>query len=55
MVRIEGEAKTAEDMIDFVEQLGRDPFFQKTSLLRHQINENDRNRPYRFTMEAAWR
>jgi len=54
-VRIEGEAKTAEDMIDFVEQLGQDSFFQAASLLRHQINDSDRNRPYRFTMEAAWR
>lgn len=54
-VRIEGEAKTAEDMIDFVEQLGQDRFFQTASLLRHQINDSDRNRPYRFTMEAAWR
>lgn len=54
-VRIEGEAKAADDMIDFVEQLGQDPFFQAASLLRHQINDSDRNRPYRFTMEAAWR
>jgi len=55
MVHIEGEAKTAEDMIDFVDQLGQDPFFQTASLLRHQINDGDRNRPYRFTMEASWR
>lgn len=54
-VRIEGEAKTAEDMVDFVEQLGEDSFFQAASLLRHQINESDRNRPYRFMMEATWR
>jgi len=55
IVRIEGEAKTAEDMIDFVEQLGRDPFFQGANLLRHQINESDRNHPYQFTIEISWR
>lgn len=55
IVRIEGETKTAQDMIDFVEQIGRDPFFQGATLLRHQINDSDRNRPYRFTMEANWR
>lgn len=55
MVRIEGEAKHAEDMIEFVEQIERDPFFERASLLRHQINDSDRNRPYRFIMEANWR
>ncbi|MBT9520763.1 MAG: PilN domain-containing protein [Dechloromonas sp.] len=55
IVRIEGEAKTAGDMIDFVEQLGRDPFFQDASLLRHQINDSDQNHPFRFTMEVSWR
>lgn len=55
IVRIEGEAKAAEDMIDFVEQIGRDQFFHGATLLRHQINESDRNLPYRFTMEVNWR
>lgn len=54
-VRIEGEAKTAEDMIEFAEQLGHDSFFSAATLLRHQINDSDRNRPYRFAIEAAWR
>lgn len=54
VLRLSGEAKTAADMIDFVERIGHVGFFASATLLRHEINESDRNRPFRFVLEAAW-
>ena len=53
-LRIQAEAKTADDMLDFVTALQADKAFRSARLLRHEINENDKNKPYRFTLEAQW-
>lgn len=54
ILRIQAEAKAADDMVDFVEALQKDALFHSASLIRHEINESDRNKPYRFTLEARW-
>lgn len=54
LLRLQGEAKSADDMVDFVEALHRDERFVSAALIRHEINESDRNRPYRFILEAQW-
>jgi len=54
-VRITAEAKTSEDMIAYVEQLQKDEWFSAVVLARHEINEQDPNRPIRFQLDARWR
>jgi hypothetical protein len=41
-------------MIDFTEALANDKRFLSARLVRHDINDSDRNRPYRFQLEAQW-
>ncbi|MCS0589375.1 PilN domain-containing protein [Massilia norwichensis] len=54
-VRITAEAKSSEDMIAYVEQLQKDAWFSAVVLARHEINEQDPNRPIRFQLDARWR
>lgn len=54
ILKVSGEAKNADEMIDFVSRLGRVGFFAKANLLHHEINEGDRNRPFRFVVDAEW-
>lgn len=54
MLRIQGEAKSAEDMLDFVSSLDNQNFLRRATLIRHEINESDRNRPFRFVAEVLW-
>jgi hypothetical protein len=41
-------------MVDFVDTLENEDIFMSVSLIRHEINEPDPNKPYRFTVEAQW-
>jgi len=54
-VRITAEAKSSDDMIGYVEQLERIEWFSTVLLARHEINEQDKNRPIRFQIDAQWR
>jgi Tfp pilus assembly protein PilN len=54
-VRITAEAKSSDDMIAYVEQLQKGDWFSAVSLTRHEINEQDSNRPIRFQLDARWR
>jgi len=54
-VRITAEAKSSDDMIAYVEQLQKGDWFSAVSLTRHEINEQDPNRPIRFQLDARWR
>jgi Tfp pilus assembly protein PilN len=54
-VRITAEAKSSDDMIAYVEQLQKGDWFSAVSLSRHEINEQDPNRPIRFQLDARWR
>ncbi|CAH0289002.1 hypothetical protein SRABI118_04013 [Massilia sp. Bi118] len=54
-VRITAEAKSSDDMIAYVEQLQNGDWFSAVSLTRHEINEQDPNRPIRFQLDARWR
>jgi len=53
-LRITAEAKTSDDMIGYVEQLRQQNWFDAVALVRHEINEQDPNRPIRFQIDAAW-
>ena len=48
------EAKTSREMIDYIEMLKKQNFFRAVILIKHEINEQDSNRPYRFQFEAQW-
>jgi Tfp pilus assembly protein PilN len=60
-MKITAEAKNSDDMIAYVERLKRQELFGTgdgagaVTLLRHEINEVDPNRPIRFQLEAEWR
>jgi Tfp pilus assembly protein PilN len=54
-VRITAEAKSSDDMIAYVEQLQKGEWFNSVVLARHEINEQDPNRPIRFQLDALWR
>lgn len=53
-MKITAEAKTSDAMIDYVEELKRQELFADVVLTRHEINEQDANRPIRFQIEAQW-
>lgn len=53
-MKITAEAKNSDAMIDYVEQLKRQELFAGVTLIRHEINEQDPNRPIRFQLEAEW-
>lgn len=54
-VRITAEAKSSDDMIAYVESLRAVDWFSDVLLTRHEINEQDPNRPIRFQIDAQWR
>jgi Tfp pilus assembly protein PilN len=54
-VRITAEARSSDDMIAYVEQLQKVDWFSTVILARHEINEQDPNRPIRFQLDAQWR
>ena len=54
-LRILAEAKTPEDMLDFVRLLRERPQFADAVLTKHEIYTQDPNRPLRFTVDAIWK
>jgi Tfp pilus assembly protein PilN len=54
-LRITAEARSSDDMIAYVEQLQKGEWFSAVLLSRHEINEQDPNRPIRFQIDAQWR
>lgn len=55
VLKLTAEAKNADDMVGYVEQLKQQEFFSSAALLRHETNEQDPNRPLRFQVEVQWR
>ena len=48
------EAKSADDMLAYIELLKEQTFFADAALVKHEVNEQDANRPFRFQFEARW-
>lgn len=55
VLKVSAEAKNADDMIAYIEQLKQQEFFSAAVLVRHEIAETDPNRPLRFQLEVTWR
>nr|WP_229477236.1 PilN domain-containing protein [Massilia rubra] len=53
-LKITAEAKSSDAMIEYVELLKREELFAGVTLIRHEINEQDPNKPIRFQLEAEW-
>ncbi|QYF93999.1 hypothetical protein KY495_01810 [Massilia sp. PAMC28688] len=53
-IKITAEAKSSDTMIAYVEALKEQETFSAVTLTRHEINEQDPNRPIRFQIEAEW-
>jgi Tfp pilus assembly protein PilN len=54
-LRITAETKSSDEMIGYLERLQQQEWFTSVTLARHEINDQDPNRPIRFQVEAQWR
>ncbi|WP_229259777.1 hypothetical protein [Duganella aquatilis] len=54
ILKITAETKNSDDMVAYVEGLKEQESFTSVMLSRHEINEQDPNRPLRFQLEATW-
>lgn len=54
VLRITAEARNSDDMIAYVEKLREQDLFGAATLVRHEIGEQDPNRPLRFQVDAEW-
>jgi len=54
VLRITGEARGSDDMLAYLEQLQKQQGFGAVTLVRHEIGEQDPNRPIRFQIDAQW-
>jgi Tfp pilus assembly protein PilN len=54
VLRITAEAKNSDDMLAYVARLGQEKLFGAVTLVRHEILEQDPNRPLRFQLDAGW-
>lgn len=53
-LRIQAEAKSADDMSEFVKALQEERIFSNVVITHHEINDQDPNKPIRFTVDANW-
>ena len=53
-LRITAEARSSDDMLAYVARMQEQPWFGAVSLTRHEIAEQDPNRPLRFQLTAQW-
>lgn len=49
-----GEARNLDALLDYVRFLKRQSMLSEVTLLSHQINKQDRDRPVRFRISAKW-
>lgn len=54
ILRVAAEAKDSQEMAQYLRKLRAADFFDSIVLTRHEINEQDPNRPLRFQFEARW-
>lgn len=54
-VRITAEVKKREAMLAYVERLGQQPGIGSVVLLEHHINQQDNEKPFRFSLLATWK
>jgi hypothetical protein len=53
-LRITAETRSSADMIAYVGELKRQDWFDAVTLARHEINDQDPNKPIRFQIDCLW-
>lgn len=53
-LKLTAETRNSDDMVGYIEQLKEQELFRSVALTRHEVNEQDPNRPLRFELEAVW-
>ncbi|UVW29954.1 PilN domain-containing protein [Massilia sp. H6] len=53
-LRITAETRTSDDMLAYVARMQEQGWFASVVLTRHEIAEEDPNRPLRFQLSAQW-
>jgi len=53
-LRITAEAKSSDDMLAYVAKMEEQGWFGAVALVRHEIAEQEPNRPLRFQISAQW-
>jgi Tfp pilus assembly protein PilN len=53
-LKLTAEAKNSDDMLAYIERLKRQAFFLDVVLSKHEISEQDSNRPLRFQLDLQW-
>ena len=48
------EAKSSDEMLDYIARLSGQVFFRSVVLTRHEVNDKDPNKPLRFQFVAEW-
>lgn len=54
LLKVSGEARNSDDMVAYIEALKEQEFFSEVVLTKHDINDQDPNRPIRFQLAATW-
>jgi Tfp pilus assembly protein PilN len=54
LVKGMAEAKTSGTMLAYITHLKQQPFMGNVILIKHEISDQDTNRPLRFEFEAEW-
>ncbi len=54
LVRGVAEARTTAVMFAYITRLKQQPFLGNVILTKHEVNDQDENRPVRFEFEAEW-
>lgn len=55
VLKVVAEALSSDDMIAYVEQLKKQAIFENVMLTKHELSEQDPQKPFRFQFEAQWR
>jgi Tfp pilus assembly protein PilN len=55
LLKIAGEAKDVAAMLEYVRSLEGRPIFRSVTLSNHQVQQQDPQRPIRFSLVAAWK
>lgn len=55
VIKAIAEAKSSDEMLAYIERLKKQALFVSVVLSKHEVNEQDPNRPLRFQFEAQWK
>lgn len=55
IVRVTAEARTANDMLDYIKRLQKSPMLDDVVLQRHELQTRDPERPLRFIVTSVWK